>query len=226
MTEQNAGGSDFAKSDSFATQYDHSARTYGWHSPEILFGLIYELVQPGDALLDLGIGTGLSAIPFKKAGLEIHGLDGSREMLRHCEKRGVAVDLKQHDILATPLPYSDSNFDHVIACGVFHLMERIEGIFAETARLMRGGGAFAFTFEELTPDFDHGGRAVEDGVLEIHNEKSGVSSYLHSRRFVEDLLSRNGFTTAKTLNYVAYLKTDWADERTFRAFVAQRNETP
>jgi 2-polyprenyl-3-methyl-5-hydroxy-6-metoxy-1,4-benzoquinol methylase len=50
-------------------------------------GLTYEYVQLSQRLLDLGIRSGLNSLPFHKAGLEIYGLDGSREILEFARKR-------------------------------------------------------------------------------------------------------------------------------------------
>ena len=79
MTER-----DLEQPDEFVAEYDESARKYGWYTPEVLFGLMHEHLTAGDRLLDLGIGTGLSAVPFAKAGLVVCGLDGSRKMLNRC----------------------------------------------------------------------------------------------------------------------------------------------
>ena len=54
-----------------ATGYDEQARKTNWFGPEVVFGLAFEFVQPNESLLDLGIGSGLSALPFYKAGLKI-----------------------------------------------------------------------------------------------------------------------------------------------------------
>jgi predicted TPR repeat methyltransferase len=215
---------DFNQADDFAAEYDECVQQYGWFSPEVLFGLMYEFVEPDDLLLDLGIGTGLSAIPFHRAGVQVYGIDGSRKMLEICEAKDVAVELRQHDIRSAPIPYAENSFDHVIACGVFHLIERVDGIFAEAARLMRGRGALAFTVELLDTDRLSEGTLIHDGVLEIKNETSGVVSYRHNHALVENLMSRSGFTTDKALDYVAYRQTDWADERTFRAYVARSRD--
>jgi predicted TPR repeat methyltransferase len=213
--------SDFEQADQFAESYDATVLLYGWNSPRVIFDLVQETLRPGDRLLDLGIGTGLSAVPFREAGVQVYGVDGSAKMLECCELKRVTVELKQHDIRSTPIPYIDHNFDHVIACGVFHLIRHLDGIFAEVRRLMRGGGAFAFTIEKLDADRTSEGTLIDDGVLQIKNAKSDVLSYLHSAMLVEDLLNRHEFTATKTLDYVAYQKTDWAEERSFRAYVAR-----
>jgi len=217
---------DFKDADAIASCYDESAEKYGWYAPEVLFGLVYDRLGPGERLLDLGVGTGLSAVPFKKAGLQIYGVDGSEKMLEFCASRGIAIELKQYDIRSTPLPFADNQFDHIVACGVFHLIADLDDIFSEAARLVGKSGTFVFTTEELRPDGADGAILDNDGVLEMKNETSGIVSYLHSHDLVENMLSRSGFTTTKTLEFVAYRKTEWADERTFRAYVSVKNETP
>jgi len=79
-----------------AVNYDEQARRTEWFGSEVVFGLTYEFVNPGESLLDLGIGSGLSSIPFHKAGLRIYGLDGSDEILEICASKGFAIDLKHH----------------------------------------------------------------------------------------------------------------------------------
>jgi len=73
--------------DRYADDYDSLAMQYEYHTNEIIFGMVFEYVNSGDKLLDLGIGTGLSSILFQKAGLDIYGLDISEKMLKICKKR-------------------------------------------------------------------------------------------------------------------------------------------
>ncbi len=214
--------SDFEQADGFAESYDSAVQEHGWNSPQVLFELTRKYLKPEDRLLDLGIGTGLSAIPFVEAGVSVSGVDGSGKMLEQCESKGVTVELKQHDIRSAPIPFENRNFDHVIACGVFHLVGKMDVIFAEVHRLMRPGGAFAFTIEPIDLGRPSEGTLIDPGVLEISNEKSGVVSYRHGLEMVAGLLNRFGFSEITNIDYVAYPKTDWADERSFRAIVARK----
>ncbi len=74
----------------FAEKYDGAVKKQKWYGAEILFGMVYEYLKTNDKILDIGIGTGLSATAFHKAGLEIYGLDYSEEMLEACKQKNIA----------------------------------------------------------------------------------------------------------------------------------------
>lgn len=50
--------------------------------------MAYEQIQPGQSILDIGIGTGLRSILFRKAGLTVHGMETSQDMLEACRTKG------------------------------------------------------------------------------------------------------------------------------------------
>lgn len=60
--------------DKSAAEYDRLAKEQSWFGPKVWFGLCYEFMKPGDSLLDIGIGTGLSSLPLHKAGLQINDI--------------------------------------------------------------------------------------------------------------------------------------------------------
>ena len=134
----------------FAKEYDQSSKKHEWFSPEILFGLMFEYVKNKEKLLDLGIGTGQSAMPFHAIGLKIYGLDGSNEMLKKCKRKAIADELKLFDLSTTPpLPYKNNSFKYIISNGVFYFFENLESFFSEAKRILKPNGFFAFTVENL-----------------------------------------------------------------------------
>lgn len=91
--------------DAMDPAYDDAAEASGWYGPEVVFGLSYKFVRPGQTVLDIGIGTGLGSVLFRKAGLKIHGMDNSQQMLDACREKGF-TSLRRHDLGKTPLSVS------------------------------------------------------------------------------------------------------------------------
>ncbi|MBP2680645.1 MAG: methyltransferase family protein [Candidatus Krumholzibacteriota bacterium] len=206
----------------WARDYDAESKRYEWHGPEILFGLAFEFVTAGETLLDLGIGTGLSSFPFRKAGLEVFGIDASAEILEVCRTKNIARELRQHDILQPPLPYPDGGFDNVIACGVFHLIDRLEPILSEASRLLKENGAFAFTFEKHRVGADDGFPVRAGEVSKRIDEESGAEIFRHSESYVKRLLGENGLVVLKTAEFVATVHPDTGRKVHYRAVVTRK----
>jgi predicted TPR repeat methyltransferase len=176
----------------YAAEYDGQIPAYECYLAEALFGLCYEYVRPGETLLDLGIGSGLSAAPFAKAGLQVYGMDFSESMLDLCRAKGIAVELRRHDLQNIPWPYDNRAFDHVICCGVMHFIAGLDALFAEAARLLRPGGLFAFTIK--WPAVPNPERHSYEQVT-----SDGLDVFAHSLVYVADLLRRNRLQRAKTM---------------------------
>lgn len=134
-----------SKHDIYAFDYDLQVKQYNSYLAEVLFGLCYENIKAGEKILDVGIGTGISSSLFKKAGLRVFGIDGSREMLSICRNKNIAEELLEQDLLTLPWPYMDTSINHVISCGVFHFIGDLEHIFNEVQRTQIKNGIFAFT---------------------------------------------------------------------------------
>jgi predicted TPR repeat methyltransferase len=194
--------------DAYAAGYDAQVEAYDCHIADVLFGLCYEFVEPGQRLLDVGIGSGLSAQLFARAGLEIYGMDFSPAMLEACRAKGFAAGLKQHDLQAVPWPYASGSLDHLTCCGVFHFIPNLEGIFGEVGRVLVDGGMFAFT-TRMPPAGEgcHGKYARESSAdFEI---------FSHHQEYGESQLVAHAFTRRKT-------QRCYVGEELFIAWVAQR----
>jgi predicted TPR repeat methyltransferase len=187
-----------------AIDYDMQARKTEWFGPEVVFGLAYEFVQPGERLLDLGIGSGLSSVPFHKAGLRVYGLDGSSEILEVCAQKGFATDLKQHDLRRLPLPYPDKFFKHVISVSVLNSFQDLGPIFKEVGRITLGEGIFAFTVENQEPGQEDSYLINRVEVTQQANEDSAVRLYRHAQATIAGWLEEAGFVLLKTLKFKAF----------------------
>jgi predicted TPR repeat methyltransferase len=177
--------------DMYAADYDNQVQAYDCHIAEILFGLCYEFTQPHQSLLDIGIGSGLSAALFAKAGLEVHGMDFSPAMLEICRAKGIAVDLKQHDLQQVPWQYPTAQFDHIICCGVLHFIPDLEAIFGEAGRVLHAGGVFAFTVKVSSS-------ATFDNPKYEKQLTGGFEIFSHLPQYVQSLLEGQSFKRMKT----------------------------
>lgn len=178
--------------DAYAAEYDDQVRAYGSYLAEALFGLCYESLQPGQSLLDLGIGSGLAAALFTRAGLRVHGVDFSPAMLDVCRAKGIAEELRQHDLRQLPWPYPDRTFDHLVCCGVFHFIPELEGIFEEASRVLRDGGLFAFTTKS----------PLRLGALQEKYEQhpsDGLDVFAHTPEYVGSVIEQSHFERSKVL---------------------------
>lgn len=207
-----------------ANEYDDQARATNWFGPEVVFGLTYEFVQPGDCLLDLGIGSGLSSILFHKAGLRVFGLDGSSEVLKVCKSKNFAEALKQHDLRDLPLPYHSQFCDHVISIAVLNSFKDLAPLFDEVARIMKVGGIFAFTVEEQKPGQGESYAINRVEVSEKPRDETAVRLYRHSEDYITRLLDQNNFALLKTLEFVAFKYPAENKDIFFKVYITRKGE--
>lgn len=93
-------------------------------------------------LLDVGCGSGQTAIPAAKKGIYVTGVDIAENLIEHARKRASdARLLVQFDVGdAEDLPYSDDSFDFVISMFGAMFAPRPQQVVAEFARVLPSGG--------------------------------------------------------------------------------------
>ncbi len=99
-------------------------------------------IRPGDRVLEVGVGTGLS-LPFYPEDCHITGVDIAEPMLDRARMRldllgRGDVDLRRMD--ARDLKFSDGCFDHVVAPYVISVVPEPGRVMAEMARVCRPEG--------------------------------------------------------------------------------------
>jgi ubiquinone/menaquinone biosynthesis C-methylase UbiE len=104
-------------------------------------------LQPGEAVLDVGSGTGTLAMLAKQQvgpNGDVCGLDASPEMIARAQKktRRARVDVAFTNALAQSLPYSDARFDVVVTTVMLHhLPKKARAELAgEIRRVLKPGG--------------------------------------------------------------------------------------
>ena len=124
--------------------------------PPALIERVIALVglKPGDAVMDLGCGPGLLALPLAQAGLSVTAVDPEPDMLAAAGKAaaeaGVTLELRQGS--SFDLPEGVGPFKLVAMGRSFHWMDR-EATLRELDRRVLADGALAFF------DDDHPGTA-------------------------------------------------------------------
>lgn len=200
-------------SKSEAMQYDDQCRQAEWHGHEALFGMMFEHVLPGQAILDLGIGTGLAAALFHKAGLEVCGIDASEAMLEICARKSVARELVVRDVTRDVWPYGGDRFDHLVSCGLFHFISprNLDVIFGEAHRVLKPGGTFGFT-----------AKGVVGGKTEYIDRESGAHIYCTGEPAIEKLATGHRFRVLKKMPYWTFNDAGRTEPSVFYLYVVQK----
>jgi predicted TPR repeat methyltransferase len=205
---------------SLASHYDSKAEEYDWRGPEVVFGLSYSFVDPGESLLDIGIGTGLGSVLFHKAGLYVYGMDISTEMLEACRSKGFAVDLKKHDLTEQPYPYGEASLNHAVCLGVLNFFKDLTIVFREVARIVRDNGIFVFVV---------GDRGLEDEAeFVVRRDDTGADSsvpmYRHGTEEINGLLNDNHFDLVRCLEFPVPIDRERTKTLRAKAYVARRRK--
>jgi ubiquinone/menaquinone biosynthesis C-methylase UbiE len=104
-------------------------------------------LRPGERVLDLATGTGITAIAARERGAKITGVDLTPELLavarRNAANQGFDdIEFKEGDIEA--LPFADASFDVVLStCGHMFAPDQ-EKVASEMTRVLRPGGRAVF----------------------------------------------------------------------------------
>ena len=104
-------------------------------------------LEPGDAVLDVGCGTGTLAIAAKRrvgATGTVHGIDASPEMIELAKRKATksGVDVMFHTAIVEALPFPDAHFDAVTSTLMLHHLPRLlrQQCASEMRRVLKPGG--------------------------------------------------------------------------------------
>ena len=160
---------------------------------EILASLLSELRLPAGArLLDIGCGTGGSALVLSRFG-EAIGLDRELRSFR------IAADRPyRHRVVsgAETLPFADASFDAVIALDVLEHLDDDVGAAREIRRILKPGGAAIIFVPALA-------------ILWGHNDVISHHRRRYTRRTLGTVLGAAGFRTSRLgyFNLLLFLPT-------------------
>ena len=118
--------------------------------------------SPGDHVLDVGSGTGISARPFQQRGCQVLGVDPDERMAALARASGIEVEIAKFEEWAP----AGRIFDVVIAGQTWHWVDPVLGA-SKAAEVLRPGGRIALFWNVMSvpPDFAEGFSAVYRRVL-------------------------------------------------------------
>jgi ubiquinone/menaquinone biosynthesis C-methylase UbiE len=128
--------------------HDQRAGSYGLrldasYAQTLKLELVQQLARPGDRCLDVGVATGLIALPLARTVRTVHGLDLSAAMVQQCVRNireSGAANVHVCQASATALPYPDAAFDLAFSFSTLLLVPESGRAYAEIARVLRPGG--------------------------------------------------------------------------------------
>jgi SAM-dependent methyltransferase len=140
-----------------ADRYDRARPRY----PDQLIERIVR-ASPGPTVLDAGIGTGISAAPFRAAGCRVLGVDPDERMADVARRRGFAVEVAAFE----DWDPAGRRFDAVVAGMTWHWVDPGTGA-RKAAEALRPGGRFAafWNIAQPPPELAHAFAQVYRRIL-------------------------------------------------------------
>jgi ubiquinone/menaquinone biosynthesis C-methylase UbiE len=173
-----------------ALAYDLALRLFWGRREDAYRERVLQLagVRSGDAVLDVGCGTGTLAIAAARRvgpGGKVAGVDASAQMIARAERKardaGACVELDC--AAAESLPFADASFDVVVSTTVLHCFDPDARplCLAEMARVLKPGGRL------LLVDFGGDERRSLMGHMHRHRtfNLASVVPMLRALEFVE-----------------------------------------
>ena len=104
-------------------------------------------IQPGERVLDVGTGTGVTAVTAARLGARVSALDLTPPLLEDARRNawiaGVDIAYKEGD--AEQIPFPDGAFDVVISQFAHMFAPRPDVVVGEMRRVLAPGGRVAFS---------------------------------------------------------------------------------
>ena len=119
-------------------------------------------LREGDRALDMGCGAGRHSFEMYRRGADVVALDQDADELATVREwfaamleegnvpAGARAEVEKGDALA--LPWSDGEFDRVVAAEVLEHVPEDDAAIAELARVLRPGGTMAVTVPRWLPE--------------------------------------------------------------------------
>lgn len=161
-------------------------------------------LRVGDSVLEMGCGTGSTAIELAGNVRQILATDLSEEMLRVGRQRADAAgvtNIQFHCCAADQMP--EGAFDVILAHNILHLLEDVEAVLAAVATRLHSGGLFI----SKTPCLGDHPSLLKRGVfktaiplMRLVGRAPGHVSFLHVQA-LEQAIQAAGFELVECGSY-------------------------
>ena len=122
-----------------------------------------EALKPGDALLEIGLGTGPNLGCYGTAS-RVVGLEPNTAMHGYARASAAAAGLANFSLVtgvAESLPFADASFDVIVATMVLCSVRDMHATIAEIRRVLKPGGRYIFAEHVSAPASNAPLRAVQ-----------------------------------------------------------------
>jgi predicted TPR repeat methyltransferase len=168
----------------YANTYDeHLLGKLKYRAPDLLFDAVCEVRGPvleKMDILDLGCGTGLSGVAFKRLARTLSGIDLSSAMIEKAKARNIYDRLTVAN-LQSAFVWMQEPYDLILACDALAYFGDLGSIFVGVASHLRARGYFAFT--------------IELGECKTY-ELRPTRRFVHSEAYIRELAQQNKLNVA------------------------------
>ena len=167
----------------------------GYQGHTVLCNALRSQLVPGQidhVILELGVGTGLCGLLIHDVATHVTGVDISEKMLAEAAKLQDAQGKKLYDALVCRDLQSflndapDAGYDIVMAASLLSYMGDVKDVFAQTARVLKPGGLFAFTADKMNGEgYEFNAPTARFRFSKSHLEGLATAAGLAEVKFVE-----------------------------------------
>lgn len=169
---------------------------YHWDTPhpEVAARLPNLLSSGCRRILDVGVGSGRHALLLGRSGFSVVGMDVASLCVEwlavQAQAEKLAIQAVEHDMREHPYPFSDGEFDAILAIQTIHhdTAAGVRKTIAELRRVLRVGGVLlaslpqshqhiASRFHELAPATLVPLDGPEEGIPHLYFDKAAVRAF-------------------------------------------------
>lgn len=188
-----------------AAEYYDATRDVGDEATTQTLDILADHVRDRGRVLEIGVGTGILALPLAARGIDVIGVDVSSAMLAKLRgKMGNGVPLHVLRADARSLPFSDGSFGVAYARHVLHLIPDWRTAVAELCRVV--GHAVLVDAGVATPGWQELWREIRP-VLGPASERVGLDIARDGASALDEAFRAAGATPGTVVDF-AYAQTE------------------